>query len=349
MARILITGGAGFIGSNLANRLIGEGHEVTIFDNLSRFGCEANLQWLRELHGSEAFHLNVGNLTDFVGVLQATEGMDRIYHLAGQVSVIRSVENPRQDFEDNALGTFNVLEGARLVGNKPIIIYSSTNKVYGSMEDVGITTEPTRYRFVHLSSGVPETWPLDLYSPYGCSKGAGEQYMHDYARIYGLRTVVIRQSCIYGDRQFGMEDQGWLAWFMIAALTGWPITIYGDGKQLRDVLFIDDLLEAYEAAVQHISLAAGQIYNIGGGPENTISVWAELGALVEDLFGHPIPVDCAEWRIGDQRVYVSDIRKADRELGWRPRISVRDGITRLFRWISDHQELFVMRKGSSSD
>jgi len=345
MARILITGGAGFIGSNLANRLISEGHEVTIFDNLSRFGCEANLKWLRELHGPEAFHLNVGNLTDFVGVLQATEGVDRIYHLAGQVSVIRSVEKPRQDFEDNALGTFNVLEGARLIGNNPIIIYSSTNKVYGSMEDVGITTEPTRYRFANLSSGVPETRPLDLYSPYGCSKGAGEQYMRDYARIYGLRSVVMRQSCIYGNRQFGMEDQGWLAWLMIAALTGRPVTIYGDGKQLRDVLFIDDLLEAYEAAVQHIAVAGGQIYNIGGGPENTISVWAEFGRFIEDLLGHPVSVHWADWRIGDQRVYVSDIRKADRELGWRPRISVREGITRLFRWISDHQEFFAIGKG----
>jgi CDP-paratose 2-epimerase len=345
MARVLITGGAGFIGSNLAHRLLSKGHEVSIFDHLSRPGCEANLNWLRELHGPKAFNLRVGNLKAFQDVLQVTEGVDRIYHLAAQVSVIRALQNPRQDFEDNVLGTFNVLEAARLVGNKPIVIYSSTNKVYGSMEEVGITEEPTRYRFVHLSNGVPETHPLDLYSPYGCSKGAGEHYMHDYARIYGLRTVIMRQSCIYGYRQFGTEDQGWLAWLIIAALTGRPITIYGDGKQLRDVLFIDDLLEAYEAAVEHIAVAAGQIYNIGGGPENTISIWAEFSTLLKDLLGHSVPVRWAEPRMGDQRVYVSDIQKADRELGWRPRIPVYEGITRLFRWVSDHQELFATTKG----
>lgn len=338
--RILITGGAGFIGSNLTHRLLGEGHKVTIFDNLSRSGCDLNLGWLREMHGPDAFGLTTANLTDFDSLRRAAEGADRIYHLAGQVAVTTSVQNPRLDFEDNALGTFNALEAARLVGNDPIFIYASTNKVYGGMSGVKVVEEATRYRYTDLPCGVPETEPLDFHSPYGCSKGAGDQYTRDYARIYGLRTVVMRQSCIYGYRQFGIEDQGWVAWFVIAALRERPITIYGDGRQVRDVLFIDDLLDAYEAAVQNMAMAAGQIYNIGGGPRNTISIWAEFGPLLEELLGRPIPVRYGEWRPGDQPIYVSDVRKAERQLGWCPRVSVREGVTRLFEWIRDHQQLF---------
>jgi CDP-paratose 2-epimerase len=254
--------------------------------------------------------------------------------------VTTSVQNPRLDFEDNALGTFNALEAARLVGSDPIFIYASTNKVYGGMAGVQVVEEATRYRYTDLPCGVPEAEPLDFHSPYGCSKGAGDQYTRDYARIYGLRTVVMRQSCIYGYRQFGIEDQGWVAWFVIAALKERPITIYGNGRQVRDVLFIDDLLDAYEAAVQNMAMAAGQIYNIGGGPRNTISIWAEFGPLLEELLGRPIPVRYGDWRPGDQPIYVSDVRKAGRQLGWCPRISVREGVTRLFEWIRDHHQLF---------
>lgn len=338
--RILVTGGAGFIGSNLVHRLLNEGHDVTIFDNMSRSGCDKNLAWLRTTHGPQAFRHVQASLTDFDMIRRAVEGVDRIYHLAGQVAVTTSIKNPRLDFEDNALGTFNALEAARLGGNNPIFIYASTNKVYGAMEDIGIVKEPTRYRYAELPHGIAESQPLDFHSPYGCSKGVGDQYTHDYARIYGLRTVVMRQSCIYGYRQFGIEDQGWVAWFIIAALKGRPITIYGDGKQVRDVLFIDDLLDAYEAAVRNIEKAAGQIYNIGGGVQNTLSIWVEFGPLLEELLERKIQIHHDTWRAGDQLIYCSDIRKAECELGWRPRISVHGGIKQLVAWIQANQALF---------
>jgi CDP-paratose 2-epimerase len=339
--RVLITGGAGFIGSNLAHRLLGEGHQVTIFDNLSRSGCETNLAWLRQTHGANAFHLAQGDLTDFAALRRASEGAQRVYHLAGQVAVTTSVKEPRMDFEANALGTFNALEAARQVGNDPIFLYASTNKVYGGMEDVVIVPQETRYWYADYPEGMSEERPLDFHSPYGCSKGAGDQYTRDYARIYGLRTVVMRQSCIYGYRQFGIEDQGWVAWFIIAALKGRPISIYGDGKQVRDILFIDDLLDAYDAAIHNIQTTTGQVYNIGGGPENTMSIWSEFGPILTELLGRPIPVTFADWRPGDQRVYVSDIRKAARDLNWQPKISVRAGITHLYQWIRDNQPLFA--------
>lgn len=339
--RVTITGGAGFIGSNLAHRLLAQGHQVTILDNLSRSGGAQNLAWLRAEHGDGAFRLVQGELANFAAVQRACVGAQRIYHLAGQVAVTTSVTNPRQDFESNALGTFNVLEAARLAADDPILLYTSTNKVYGGMEDIRVVEGDTRYCYADFPYGIPETQLLDFHSPYGCSKGAGDQYVRDYHRIYGLRTVVARQSCIYGYRQFGIEDQGWVAWFMIAALKGRPIRIYGNGKQVRDVLFIDDLLDAYAVLVDGIDASAGQIYNIGGGPDNTMSIWTEFGAQLERLLGRPIPVTHGDWRPGDQPVYISDIRKAERELGWRPRIGVEEGTRRLFTWIRDHQDLFA--------
>lgn len=340
MTRVLITGGAGFIGSNLAHRLLARGHDVTIFDSLIRRGAERNLDWLRAEHGLENVRLVRASLTDTDALARAGEGAEHIYHLAGQVAVTTSVQDPRTDFESNALGTFNVLETARLVGDDPIVLYSSTNKVYGGMERTGVAQEQGRYAYADLPYGVPESQPLDFHSPYGCSKGSGDQYVRDYHRIYGLRTVVLRQSCIYGYRQFGMEDQGWVAWFAIAALKGRPITIYGDGRQVRDLLFVDDLLDAYDAVVRQIDRAAGQVYNLGGGPKNTLSVWTEFGPLLEELIGCHIDVTYGDWRAGDQHIYVSDIRKAAAELGWRPRMSVREGIGCLVAWVREHQALF---------
>jgi CDP-paratose 2-epimerase len=320
--------------------LLSQGHEVVVFDNLSRSGCDTNLAWLRKTHDTNNFKFVKGNLSDFGMLQKVTEGADRVYHLAGQVAVTTSVQNPRLDFEGNAQGTFNTLEAARLVGNHPIFIYASTNKVYGGMEEVRVIEGATRYCYADLPFGVPETQPLDFHSPYGCSKGAGDQYVRDYARIYNLRTVVVRQSCIYGYRQFGIEDQGWVAWFMIAALLRRPISIYGNGKQVRDILFIDDLLDAYDRIVSNIETTAGQVFNIGGGPQNTLSIWSEFRPILEELVGHAIPFSGTGWRPGDQPVYISDIRKAERQLGWHPQITVRGGIEHLFEWIRDHQHLF---------
>ncbi len=341
MPKVLITGGAGFIGSNLAHRLLGAGHDVTIFDNLSRSGGESNLAWLRESFGEAGFRLVRADLSDFEALRGATEGVERVYHLAGQVAVTTSVKDPRADFVDNAFGTFNALEAARQVGDDPIFLYASTNKVYGGMEEVQIVERGGRYAYADFPRGIPESAPVDPHSPYGCSKAAGDQYTHDYHRIYGLRSVVMRQSCIYGPRQMGIEDQGWVAWFIIAALKERPITIYGDGKQVRDILYIDDLLDAYDAAVEQIDRSAGQIFNVGGGPDNTLAIWSEFGPLLTELLGRPIPVARATWRPGDQKVYVSNIDKIRRDLGWSPNVGVREGITRLHGWLREHQALFA--------
>jgi len=336
----LITGGAGFIGANYVHRLLKRGENVTIYDNLSRRGAPLNLKWLQETYGEKSFHVVIGDVRDQAMVAATAREADIIVHLASQVAVTTSVFNPREDFEVNAIGTFNVLEAARSSGRNPIILYASTNKVYGGMEQIALVEDATRWRYADLPYGIPESQPLDFHSPYGCSKGSGDQYVRDYFRIYGLPTVVFRQSCIYGPRQFGIEDQGWLAWMVIAAVTGRQITIYGDGKQVRDVLHIDDLLDAYDAALAKIDQAAGQIYNIGGGPQNALSIWIEFGPMLERLLGKPIPIARNGWRPGDQRVFVADIRKAERELGWKPRIGVEEGVTGLFTWINENKALF---------
>jgi CDP-paratose 2-epimerase len=264
-----------------------------------------------------------------------------VVHCAGQTAVTTSVVDPRPDFESNALGTFNSLEAAREVGDDPIFFYTSTNKVYGGMDDVPTVMRNGRYEFEQLPEGVSELQPLDFHSPYGCSKGAADQYVRDYQRIYGLRSVVFRQSCIYGPRQMGVEDQGWVAWFVIAAFLGRPITIYGDGKQVRDVLHIDDLVRAFDLAIKHIDRTSGQVYNIGGGPQNTLAIWTEFQPLLEELLGRPVePSTYADWRPGDQPVFVSDIRKAERDFGWRPAVSPKDGIDELFEWVKSNSDLF---------
>ncbi|CAG0929990.1 CDP-paratose 2-epimerase [Thermoflexales bacterium] len=338
--RVLITGGAGFIGSNAVHRFLQRGAQVTIYDNLSRRGSLSNLDWLRAQHGADSFKLIQADLREADRLAEAARGQDVILHYAGQVTVTTSVQNPRGDFEDNALGTFNALEAARLSGSNPIFMYSSTNKVYGGMEEIGLVETETRYAYRDHPQGISEAFPLDLHSPYGCSKGAGDQYVRDYARIYGLRTVVFRQSSIYGPRQFGIEDQGWIAWFIIAAVTGKPITIYGDGKQVRDVLYIDDLLDAYERAIAQIDQVAGQIFNIGGGANNTLTIWTETGPLLEKLLGHALPVTWSGWRPGDQRICVMDIRKAQALLDWSPQIGVKDGVAKLYQWVVDNRRLF---------
>jgi len=336
----LITGGGGFIGSNYVHRLVQRGENVTVYDNLSRAGTPRNIAWLEETFGKNAFKLIVGDVRNAEGIAEAAKEADVIAHLAGQVAVTTSVLNPRDDFESNALGTFNALEAARLSGRDPIFLYSSTNKVYGGMDEVKLREDSTRWLYADLEYGCAENQPLDFHSPYGVSKGAGDQYVRDYSRIYGLRSVVFRQSCIYGPRQFGVEDQGWLAWMMIATVTGKKITVYGDGKQVRDVLHVNDLLNAYDAAIEKIDVAKGQVYNMGGGTRNVLAVWAEFGPILERLFGRPIEVERGDWRPGDQKVFYADFRKAKRELGWEPRIDLEEGIETLFDWVQANKNLF---------
>jgi CDP-paratose 2-epimerase len=337
---ILITGGAGFIGSHLAHHFCSAGHTVTVFDNLSRRGSETNLEWLRQNAPAGTLKFVQGDIRDAGQVAGAARGQQAILHLAAQVAVTTSVLDPRTDFEINALGTFNTLEAARASGANPIFIYTSTNKVYGGMDEARIVEGPNRYAFAGMPLGVPETWPLDFHSPYGTSKGCGDQYVRDYARIYDLPTVVFRQSAIYGPRQFGVEDQGWLAFFAIRAALDQPITIYGDGKQVRDILYIDDLVRLFQLAIDHIDRCRGQIYNVGGGPDFTLSIWTETGPLLKQISGVDVEVGYADWRPGDQRIYVSDIRKAGQELGWRPQVAPAEGLARMWQWIASNQDLF---------
>lgn len=339
--KYLITGGAGFIGCNVADYLLNQGNQVVILDNLLRAGSEKNLRWLEAKHG-KLFHAKV-DVRDFdsvKGVFFTNSDLDVVLHLAAQVAVTTSVTNPREDFEINALGTFNVLEAIRMLNLNPIVIYSSTNKVYGEIRGLKTIKDGNRYLYVDLPQGVAETMHLDFHSPYGCSKGSADQYVRDYHRIYGMRSVVFRQSCIYGPRQFGVEDQGWVAWFIIAAVLGHPITIYGDGCQVRDVLYVEDLVHAYEQVVKNIDIAQGQVYNIGGGYMNTLAVWSEFGSLLKRLLKKDIPVSYADWRPGDQQIFVSDITKARNELDWFPKISVEEGIEILYRWVRDNIALF---------
>jgi len=337
----LITGGAGFIGSNYADFLLSKGRKVKIFDNLSRSGAEKNLRWLREKHGPESFELFIGDLRDESKVADVIDGVDVIAHFAGQVAVTTSVTNPREDFEINALGTFNLLEAIRESGRKPFLLFSSTNKVYGEMLDQKVVEKKNRYEYEGLKYGVPESQGLDFHSPYGCSKGTADQYIHDYFRIYGIPSVVMRQSAIYGPRQFGIEDQGWLAWFAIAAVLDKDITIFGDGKQVRDMLDVRDLVIAYDAAVERRNDVAGEIFNIGGGPSQTISIWKECGPMLEEFLGKEISVSYDQTRPGDQKIYISDIRKAKKLLDWSPKIGIVDGMQYFVNWVRSNRNLFA--------
>lgn len=313
--KILITGGAGFIGCNTAAKYMKEGHEVIVLDNLSRKGSERNLKWL-ETQGDFKF-IKAGLMISIL----SRETFNIVFHFAAQVAVTTSIINPTHDFMVNASGTLSLLDTIRKSRYNPIFIYSSTNKVYGSLEGVEITKK-----------GISESQPLDFHSPYGCSKGCADQYVRDYARIYGMKTVVLRQSCIYGPHQFGIEDQGWIAHFIMKHLAGEAITIFGDGKQVRDVLHIDDLLIYLDRIIENIDVAKGQIYNIGGGFLNQISV-LECLDYISELSGKEVKYDFSGWRQGDQRVYVSDITKAYADLNYYPRISPKEGIRGLYDWI----------------
>ena len=316
---VLITGGAGFIGTNVAARYLSAGWRVLILDNLSRPGVEANLEWLLSQSGS-AVRVEVADVRDPLVVNRAVACCARVYHFAAQVAVTTSLHDPMTDFEINVRGTLNVLEALRRMANPPPMLYTSTNKVYGNLNHCALGSDTARYfpdDAECLQYGASEHNSLHFHSPYGCSKGAADQYVLDYAHCYGLPTVVFRMSCIYGPHQWGNEDQGWVAHFLLQALKGRPITIYGDGKQVRDVLFVADLVEAMYLALEGIEATQGRCFNIGGGPQNTCSL-LELLALIEQLQGQPPEVRWANWRTGDQRYYVSDIRAYQAAANWKP-------------------------------
>lgn len=336
--KTIITGGAGFIGSNAANYYLKKG-QVVLIDNLSRGGTIKNLKWLKA-HGQIKFlNIDVRETKAIERAFFEHRNANLVLHLAGQTAVTTSVSNPREDFEVNAFGTFNVLEGIRKARIKAPIIYCSTNKVYGGMEDIKILKRGGRYLFANYPYGISEQRPIDFHSPYGCSKGAAEQYVHDYHRIYGLNTVVFRMSCIYGPRQFGIEDQGWVAWFMIASALNKPLTVYGDGKQVRDVLYIDDLIRAFHLATKNIKRTAGKFYNIGGGHQNILSLH-DLLRFIREKRDRQLSFTKKDWRPGDQKVYISDIRQAFKDFGWKPQINSRQGLSLLYQWISENKALF---------
>jgi CDP-paratose 2-epimerase len=330
----LITGGAGFVATNVADRLLSDGQPVIIFDNLSRGGVEQNLRWLRARHG-RLLQTVLADVRDVAAVREAVSRAARVFHFAAQVAVTTSLVDPFTDFEINARGTLNVLEAMRAMDTPPTLLFTSTNKVYGDLADVPLLRRAGRYEpenRVLARKGVSERRPLDFHSPYGCSKGAAEQYVLDYARTFGLPTAVFRMSCIYGPHQFGTEDQGWVAHFVIRALDGHPVTIYGDGCQVRDILFVEDLVDAMLMAHEQMRKLRGEAFNIGGGPQNTVSL-NELLALIEELTGEPPDVSFDAWRTADQRYYVSDVSKFSRATGWTPQVSVREGVERLHDWL----------------
>lgn len=333
---VLITGGCGFVGCNLADRLCSAGQPVVLYDNLSRPGVERNAEWLRELHG-DLVQIEVADTRDAQTLANAAQQAAAVFHLAAQVAVTSSLTAPTYDFEVNARGTLNLLEAVRGLRNPPPIIFSSTNKVYGSLEDVDLRMNGERYEPIDetiRACGISEDQRLDFYSPYGCSKGAADQYILDCARIYALPAIVFRMSCIYGPHQFGTEDQGWVAHFLINALEQRPITVYGDGKQVRDVLFVGDLIDAFLLAKKHIRTLSGQVFNLGGGVENTTSL-RELLALIGQLNESKPRIKFSNWRPGDQRYYVTNFSKFHTATGWSPKLGKEDGVRRLYDWLRE--------------
>lgn len=347
---ILITGGAGFVGANLAARLLAEGgNNVAIFDNLSRRGTEHNLSWLRTLPQAKQLRYIHGDVRNAQQVSDAARYADQIYHLAAQVAVTTSISDPKCDFDTNALGTFHVLEGARRHGRQPMVFFTSTNKVYGSLKTVSVEKHGTRYRAADPAFvGATEDTPLDFHSPYGCSKGAADQYVRDYARIYDLPTVVLRMSCIAGQRQFGNEDQGWVAHFLYSVLAGRPITVYGDGLQVRDILHVDDLVDAFVALRDNIADTAGQVFNVGGGMERAISI-SELLDRIERRVEKKAKLVSAEVRPGDQPLYISSLAKIAAATGWKPNRSLEAILDSIEAFYSANRHLIAQRAGTPAE
>lgn len=342
----LITGGAGFIGINLADRMLMKGKKVMLFDNLSRAGVENNLSWLKE-KWDQNLQVVLADIRDKAAVTHAVKNAQQVFHFAAQVAVTTSLENPLYDFEVNAQGTLNILEAIRCSTHQPPVVFASTNKVYGDLDDLGIVMNGTRYYpentfFRH--HGISEKRNLDFHSPYGCSKGVADQYMLDYARAFGLKTVVFRMSCIYGPHQFGTEDQGWVAHFLIQALNNGPIILYGDGKQVRDILFVEDLVDAYLLAMENIHELSGNAFNMGGGVNNTVSL-LELCDLIGEIAGRKPEVKFDNWRPSDQKYYVSDFTKFNAVTGWKPQIGTKEGVQRLYNWLLENAGVPIARKG----
>jgi CDP-paratose 2-epimerase len=336
--RILITGGAGFIGSNAARYFAARNWTVTVLDNLSRAGAEKNLVWLRDSTSFDFEQVDVRDEPAINRILSQSR-FDAVLHLAAQVAVTTSVVDPRMDFAINALGTFNMLDAVRMHCPEAVFIFASTNKVYGKVAAAETELRGNRYAYSDRPHGISETEPLDFLSPYGCSKGAADQYALDFARIYGIPATAFRQSCIYGPRQFGVEDQGWVAWFVIAAILGRDVTIFGDGRQVRDVLHVDDLLRAYEAAIRAPDRVAQQAFNVGGGPNHILSL-LDLIEMLEARLDRKMTLRWGDWRPGDQQAYVSDIRKLASALGWKPEVCVSTGVGQLVDWVAQNRHVF---------
>lgn len=320
MKKIFITGGAGFIGSNIAKFHLDKKDEVVVYDNLSRNGTELNFKWLKSISKNLKFKFVNGDIRNFDLIKKHIKNSDVIYHMAGQVAVTTSIVNPREDFEINALGTLNILEAMRLIAPKAILIYASTNKVYGNFDNKNFPKK-----------GINENQLLDFHSPYGCSKGTGDQYVRDYGRVYDLKTIVLRQSCIYGSRQFGNEDQGWVIHFVRKIMNDEKLTIFGDGKQIRDILDVSDLINAYQLAIKKVKKGVPLVYNIGGGVSNSISL-LDLIKIIEDKLGKSANLVFKNAREGDQQIYISDTDKISKELGWSAKIDKLKGVGDLISW-----------------
>ncbi|MFA5644884.1 MAG: GDP-mannose 4,6-dehydratase [Candidatus Ratteibacteria bacterium] len=335
MKKIVITGGAGFIGINLAEALLlSEKNHVFIYDNLSRKNTEENIRWLLSQKNPRLTFIQ-GDVRDYQKLQETFSEAKEIYHLAAQVAVTTSVLDPITDFSVNAEGTLYCLEACRKVAPEAFFLYSSTNKVYGKLSFLKLKKTSTRYMLLEKKKGISEHEPLDFYSPYGNSKGAADQYTRDYNRIYGMKTLVLRQSCIYGDHQRGTEDQGWVAYFMIRGILNQPITLYGDGKQVRDLLYVKDLVNLYLRAAKNIEKVKGRIYTVGGGSENTFSL-LEMIEFLETLLKKKILYSFEEWRPGDQKIFISDNSAVMRDLRWEIQYPAKKGLTALYRWISSN-------------
>jgi CDP-paratose 2-epimerase len=335
-APILVTGGAGFIGSNLADALARDGHDVLLYDALSRPGVERNAAWLQERHGGQVTLIKA-DIREDAELRRAVAEAQAVFHFAAQVAVTTSLDDPRDDFEINLLGTFNLLEAVRAKRDATPVIFASTNKVYGDLLDLDFALGPNGYAPTEpriRDHGIGEDRPLDFHTPYGVSKGAADQYMLDYARSYGIPAAVLRMSCIYGQRQMGTEDQGWVAHFLIRALKGEPITLYGDGHQVRDICDVSDAVAAYLAVWRAIERVQGRAFNLGGGPANAVSLRVLLDHI-GSLIGREPEVGFSDWRAGDQRYFVADTRLLDDTLGLAQRVGWRDGVARLAAWLTE--------------